>query len=169
MKAIDLKIYPEECLRQRNFPILQFDESCKKYIRQMADIMYINQGLGLAAPQAGLNIRLIVIDIGDGLTPFINPDITEKSKEKDRMEEGCLSLPGIKVQVTRPKTILLRAQDERGIYFEKRYEGLMAKALQHEIDHLDGKLILDYLNRPSKILAEMKLVNAKKRRSRLSK
>jgi peptide deformylase len=121
--------------------------------------MYISQGIGLAAPQVGLESSVMIIDIGEGLINFINPDIIESSGRKTSMEEGCLSLPGISVNVKRPEKIKVRAQNEKGEFFIKNYEGLYAKAVQHEVDHLHGRLIIDYLDPVRKFFVQRQLIS----------
>ena len=127
--------------------------------------MYINQGIGLAATQVGLGLSILVVDIGDGLEKFINPVILEKAKKKFRMEEGCLSLPGVVVNVLRPERVKVRAQNERGEFFIKTFDGLFAKAIQHEIDHLHGKLIIDYLDPFRYFISTRKLAGFGRRRT----
>ena len=146
MNDLELKIYPESCLRIKTNPVENFKESLPGILNTMADIMYINNGIGLAATQVGIGTSFLVVDIGEGLMSFLNPEIVERSKEKSTMEEGCLSLPGIAANVTRPKMVTVKAVDEKGEPFVKRFDGLMARVVQHEIDHLHGKLIIDYLN-----------------------
>ncbi len=146
MDKLRLKPYPDPCLRIKTKPVEEFNGEVEDSLRSMADLMYLNGGIGLAATQVGLGLRLLVIDAGDELIKIVNPTIVEKSKEKDKMEEGCLSLPGIGVKVSRPVKVKVRAQDSGGKFFVRTFESLKAKALQHEIDHLNGKLIIDYLD-----------------------
>ena len=162
MKALQLRTYPDPCLKLRTKKVEQFDNEIKGIIEGMSDMMYLNQGIGLAAPQVGLGLSVLVIDTGDGLMSFINPEIIEASASKSRMEEGCLSLPGVTVSVTRPEDIKVRAQDAEGGYFVKRFDGIAAKALQHEIDHLNGRLIIDYLDPLRHFLASRKLKHRRK-------
>ena len=146
MDKLKLKPYPDPCLRIKTKPVEKFNGEVEDALRSMADLMYLNGGIGLAATQVGLGLRLLVIDAGDELIKVVNPTIVEKAKEKDRVEEGCLSLPGVTVKVSRPVKVKVRAQDPLGNFFVRTFEGLQAKALQHEIDHLNGKLIVDYLD-----------------------
>ena len=163
MSTLDLKTYPDPCLRIKTKPVEAFTEELNETLCSMAEMMYTSQGVGLAATQVGLGLSILVIDTGEGLINFINPEILERSKEKSKMEEGCLSLPGITVNVLRPKKIKLRAQDEEGEFFIKTYDGLLAKAVQHEMDHLSGKLIIDYLDSIRRFFVFRKLVNTKQR------
>lgn len=102
------------------------------------------EGLGLAAPQVGLSLRLCLAKIGARITPLINPSITWKSTEQDIAEEGCLSLPGISVNVKRATHIIVQFIDTKGKSQERKLSNLSARIVQHEVDHLDGILIVDY-------------------------
>ncbi|MBD3425941.1 MAG: peptide deformylase [Candidatus Omnitrophica bacterium] len=163
MEQLELKTYPDPCLRIKTKPVEQFDKDLDKILRVMADIMYVNQGIGLAAPQVGLGLSIFVMDTGSGLVNFINPQIIEVSDHKTSMEEGCLSLPGVLVNVSRPANVKVRAQDARGEFFIKRLDALEAKAVQHEIDHLAGKLIIDYLDPVRHFIAKFKLSTHKRK------
>ncbi|MBU0570747.1 MAG: peptide deformylase [Candidatus Omnitrophica bacterium] len=143
---LDLKTYPAACLRTKTVDVKDFTEETRGMVRAMADLMYKNQGIGLAAPQAGLGLSIVIVDAGCGLKVFINPKVVKRSREKDTLEEGCLSLPGVGVNVARPKEIEIRAKDRDGNVVSGKFDGLEAKAIQHEIDHLYGKLIIDYMN-----------------------
>jgi len=164
MSNLEVKIYPDPCLRIRTRAIEEFGPDLKNILKNMADLMYFSQGVGLAAPQVGLGMRLMTIDIGGGLINFVNPIIVEMSDKKSNMEEGCLSLPGISVNVARPEKIKVRAQDENGDFFMKSFNGLYAKAIQHEVDHLNGKLIIDYLGPVRALLAKKKICSDKANR-----
>ena len=129
----------------------------------MADIMYATEGIGLAATQVGLDESILVIDTGGKLQTFINPIITERSTKKTVMEEGCLSLPGVTVNVARPEHIKVKAFNLKGESFIREFDGLMAKVIQHELDHLHGKLLIDYLNPIKKIFASKKLASNKRK------
>ncbi|MBL7072410.1 MAG: peptide deformylase [Candidatus Omnitrophica bacterium] len=159
---MEIKTYPDPCLRIKTRKVEKFNGDTVKMLDDMANIMYANQGIGLAAPQVGLGLRALIIDTGDGLMSYINPVIEDESKERSKLEEGCLSLPGITVNVTRPEKITVRAQDAGGKFFLKTLNGLFAKAIQHEIDHLNGKLIIDYLDPVRYFLAVRSLKQAKK-------
>ncbi len=125
---------------------MQFDEKLWTVLDDMKDTMYKAEGVGLAAPQIGILRRYCVIDVGDGIIELINPVITEMSgKQTD--SEGCLSLPGRSAEVTRPKKVSVRAQDRFGNNITVTGEGLLARALCHEIDHLDGVLYIDRANK----------------------
>jgi len=109
----------------------------------MVDTMYQAQGVGLAAPQVGINKRIFVIDIGDGLIVIINPKVLSR-KGVHCLEEGCLSVPEVSILIKRPEKIQVQYQEQNNNVVKKSFEGLMARAFLHELDHLDGKLILDY-------------------------
>ena len=163
MSSLDLKTYPDKCLRIKTRQVESFDAGLEDTLRAMADVMYLSQGVGLAATQVGLGLNILVIDAGDGLMHFINPEIVEKSREKSRMEEGCLSVPGITVNISRSKTVKIRAQNEKGEVFVRKFEGLISTALQHEMDHLHGKIIIDYLDPIRGFIASRKLKAYKRR------
>ncbi len=162
MSLYEIKVYPEPCLRIHAKVVDEFSKEFEKLIRSMVDCMYLNDGIGLAAPQIGLGINAFVLDIGDGLQTFVNSEIVEKADKKTKMEEGCLSLPGLQVVVERPKEIKIRAQNEKGDFFIKTYQGLTAKAIQHEMDHLKGKLIIDYLDPVRRFFGKQKISKYKK-------
>ncbi|MGB3113944.1 MAG: peptide deformylase, partial [Candidatus Omnitrophota bacterium] len=129
MDKLELKTYPESCLRTKTNPAENFKNNLQKTLKAMADVMYVNNGIGLAATQVGIDASFIVVDAGEGLEPFVNPKVVGRSKRKIRMEEGCLSLPGIAVDVSRSEQITVKAQDENGNTFIKDYAGLMARVI----------------------------------------
>lgn len=157
MKNLEIKTYPDPCLRIKTRTVDEFGPELKVTMASMAEMMYVSQGIGLAATQVGLGLSVMVVDIGEGIINFINPTIVESSDKKTVMEEGCLSLPGMNVNVKRPEKIKVRAQDINGEFFIKSFDGLYAKAIQHEVDHLCGRLILDYLDPVRKFFAARKL------------
>lgn len=121
---------------------LTFDDKLAIILDDMAETMYKAEGVGLAAPQVGLLRRLCIIDVGDGILELVNPVIEEKSGSQEG-EEGCLSIPGKYDTVIRPNKVTVRAQDRYGKTFTITAEGFKARALCHEIDHLDGVLYID--------------------------
>ena len=129
-------------LRKRARRVDKFDRRLGQLLDDMADTMLEADGVGLAAPQVGILKRAVVIDVGDGLVELINPEIihTEGSQIKP---EGCLSVPGRRCTVARPEKVRVRAQDRKGKSFEIEGEGLLARCLCHELDHLDGVLYVD--------------------------
>lgn len=122
---------------------LDFNEKLHQTLDDMAETMYDAEGVGLAAPQIGILRRYCIVDVGDGLIELINPVITEKSGSQTG-DEGCLSIPNKFSTVTRPMSVTVRAQDRNGNNIIVKGEGLKARALCHEIDHLDGILYIDY-------------------------
>ena len=144
--TLNLKKYPDPCLKVKTKLVKDFSKELASVVREMTDIMYINHGIGLASTQVGLDVRVMVMDTGEGLRTFVNPEITVVTERTDKMEEGCLSFPGVSVAVTRPAEIEVTACDLDGKRFTRRYNGLEAKVIQHETDHLEGKTIVDYLN-----------------------
>ena len=140
--------FPDERLRTLCQPVAKVDDKIRKLIDDMFETMYEAPGIGLAAPQVDVHVRLMVIDISEDKSApqvFINPELLE-TRGAELMEEGCLSVPGIYEDVERAEWIRVRALDRNGEPFEKEVEGLEAVCIQHEIDHLDGKLFVDYLS-----------------------
>lgn len=134
----------EPVLRGESNPVTKFNNiRLPLILRDMAETMYRENGVGLAAPQIGIKRRLVVIDVGDGLMELVNPEITHFSEETVGMVEGCLSVPGKRGYVVRPEKVTVKAQDRKGDFFTIEADGLLARCLQHEIDHLDGVLYVD--------------------------
>lgn len=145
MSAKRILTIGEPLLRSISHPVKKFDARLSMILRDMAQTMYDAQGVGLAAPQVGLMRRIVVIDVGEGLVELINPEVIDAQGEV-AMTEGCLSVPGRRGCVVRPGIVSVRAQDKKGKFFEVKGEGLYARALQHEIDHLDGVLYVDKMS-----------------------
>ena len=137
--------FGDPVLRTKALPVTVFDQNVRDEVRAMGALMHDSMGIGLAATQVGALRRLLVyrVEPDSPVNAIINPEIEWSSKEEDWLEEGCLSLPGVLVDVERPIHIRVRAQDERGEPILVEASGLEARVLQHEIDHLDGVLILD--------------------------
>ncbi|MEW6446991.1 MAG: peptide deformylase [Bacillota bacterium] len=132
----------DSILREKAHPVKKINPALIRLLNDMAETMYANNGVGLAGPQVGVLKRVIVVDAGQGLYQLINPEITAaEGSEKDR--EGCLSIPGVWGEVTRAARVKVRALNPRGETVEIDAQGLFARALQHEIDHLDGVLFVD--------------------------
>jgi peptide deformylase len=129
-------------LRKQAKKVENIDNKVLTLLEDMADTMYQEEGVGLAAPQVGVLKRLVVIDIGAGLIKLINPEIMVQSGQQQGME-GCLSVPGISGEVVRPQKVRIKAQNETGAYFELEGTDLLARAICHEIDHLNGVLFID--------------------------
>jgi peptide deformylase len=138
--------YPDPVLQKPAEPVSEFDDELRSLVDDMFDSMYAAQGIGLAAPQIGVSKRLTVIDLSFKKNPeekivLINPEIIHK-EGKQNEEEGCLSLPEIRERVSRAEKVRVRAQDVEGKWFEMDGDELLARAFQHEIDHLDGVLFI---------------------------
>ncbi|MEJ2657375.1 MAG: peptide deformylase [Desulfobacterales bacterium] len=161
-KRYQLKIYPDRLLRQKALPVETLNSDLHDLIGNMAILMYENYGIGLAAPQVGVLQRIIIADIGEGLLTLINPEIIEKEGQ-NRFEEGCLSLPGIQAEITRNYTILVRGIDPEGQEKELDLRGLMSRVIQHEIDHLNGVLIIDHVSLVRKFLLTRQLEEARQK------
>jgi peptide deformylase len=150
MAVLDILRYPDARLHTVAKPVATVDDRIRRLVADMAETMYAAPGIGLAATQVDVHERVIVIDTSetkDRLQVFINPQIVSSSAEKKAWEEGCLSVPGIYDEVERPERILVRALNERGETFELEADGLLAVCLQHEMDHLAGKVFVQYLSR----------------------
>jgi peptide deformylase len=149
MALLNILRYPDPRLHKIAKPVAVFDERLKKLVADMAETMYDAPGVGLAATQIDVHEQLIVIDISDthdDLRVFINPEIVWASEEKEVYDEGCLSVPGIYDGVERPARVKVRALDLDGKPFEAEADGLMAVCIQHEMDHLKGKVFVEYLS-----------------------
>ena len=150
MAVLDILRYPDARLHTVARPVAAVDERIRRLIADMAETMYAAPGIGLAATQVDVHERVIVIDPSeskDRLQVFVNPEIVWSSAERKDCEEGCLSVPGIYDEVERPERVRVRALDERGEPFELEADGLLAVCLQHEMDHLQGKVFVQYLSR----------------------
>jgi peptide deformylase len=148
MAILDILHFPDPRLRNRAKPVTVVDDELRQLIDDMLETMYEAPGIGLAATQVNVAKRLIVIDVSeerDQPQVFINPEIVDKQGIEE-MDEGCLSVPGIYETVQRAERIRVRALDRDGQPFELETDGLLAVCVQHEIDHLDGKLFVDYLS-----------------------
>lgn len=148
--------YPDSTLRRKADKVNSIDEIDKKILSNMADTMYLNQGVGLAALQVGIDKQIAVIDTGSGLIKMINPVIVKKEGSESQ-EEGCLSVPNVTVKVKRAKKVTVNFLNERGEAVQLKADGLLARAIQHEIDHLVGVLIIDHLTPIKKILMKKRL------------
>jgi len=159
MALLPILHYPDPRLKKRAEPVAEVDESIRRLAADMAETMYAAPGIGLAATQVDVHKRVIVIDVTEdrsGLTVLINPEILEKDGECVS-EEGCLSVPGIYDKVTRAERVRVRALNLQGEPVEFEAEGLLAVCIQHEIDHLDGKVFVEYLSplKQSRIKAKL--------------
>ncbi len=148
MSILTILQFPDPKLRQKAAPVMSVDNSIRTLVDDMFETMYSAPGIGLAAVQVDILKRVIVIDISEDKSQpecFINPDIVERSGD-EQMDEGCLSVPGIYEPVSRAKEITVRYLDRDGNAQELTVDGLLAVCIQHEMDHLDGKLFVDYLS-----------------------
>ncbi|MEQ9466206.1 MAG: peptide deformylase [Ekhidna sp.] len=163
-------LYGDPVLKKRASEVEEGDESVKEFIESLYETMYAAQGVGLAAPQVGESLRIFVIDTApmedeeeDGLKQaFINPVMIEELGEEWAFEEGCLSIPGIRADVNRKPKITIEYFDENWELHEETFDGMKARVIQHEYDHIEGKLFTDYLSPFKKKLLKGKLANISK-------
>jgi peptide deformylase len=159
-------LYGDPVLREKTEPVGEIDQSVKDLVADLIATLKSAKGLGLAAPQIGEAKRIFIIDISaldlsESVRVFINPEIVEESGEI-LMEEGCLSFPGIYQKITRSEKVKIKALDPDGKEFALEANGMLARAIQHEFDHLDGKLFIDYLSPLSLMMIKGKLTKLKK-------
>jgi peptide deformylase len=152
MAKLPIVTLPDPRLRKPSEPVARVDDALRKLMDDMLETMYAAPGVGLAAVQVGRPIRLIVLDTAKDEEPprplaMVNPEIVKLDKETRVHEEGCLSIPEVRVEIERPASLTVRYTDRDGKPQELAAEGLLATAIQHEIDHLNGRLIIDYLSR----------------------
>ena len=153
--------YPDPVLMRKAAPVTVFDRGVVDLVEDMFESMYAAQGIGLAAPQIGISKQITTIDVSFRKNPadrivLINPVITRRQGEQYE-EEGCLSFPEIREKVKRAATVTVRAQNERGEFFEVDGDELLARAFQHEIDHLHGVLFIDHLSRLKRDLVQRRI------------
>ena len=146
MSILDIRVLGDPVLRRPTKPVTQVTDELRKLIADMFETMYAAEGIGLAAPQVGRTERLAVVDVEGKKFALINPEVLATSGPPDKAEEGCLSIPDIYGDVERPAEVTIRATDENGESFEATANELLGRCFQHEIDHLDGKLFIDYLS-----------------------
>ena len=149
MSDLKILIFPDPKLRKKAQKIEIFDKSLENLAQKMLDTMYEAGGIGLAATQVNVHIRLVVMDLSKERNEprvFVNPEYTILDKSPFNYEEGCLSIPGFNEEISRPSKILLKWQDLQGNFHEDKPDGIFNVCAQHEIDHLDGKLFVDYLS-----------------------
>lgn len=154
--------YPDKRLREPGKKVEEFDSRLTKLIDDMAETMYAAPGVGLAAPQIGESLQLFIVDVAPEDAPsdlrvFVNPEILERVGEVT-WQEGCLSFPGVQEDIDRAASVRVRAQDRTGEWFELSAEGLLAVAIQHEYDHLQGTLMIDHMGPLKKRLTHRKMV-----------
>lgn len=142
---MDIRKFPDKILRKKASKVEALSDSDRAMLQDMAEAMYLNKGVGLAAVQVGIDKQLAVVDVGEGLVKLVNPVILKREGGATE-EEGCLSVPDTTVKVKRAERIVVSFLDEDGGISQITAEGLFARAIQHEIDHLSGRLIIDYLS-----------------------
>ena len=145
MSILDIRVLGDPILRQETTPVGAISDELRMLARDMFETMHLAKGIGLAAPQVGRTERLAVVEVDEHRFVIINPEVVH-GEGKEKAEEGCLSIPDVYGDVERPAKVRVRATDLEGKEFEVEAEGLFARCLQHEIDHLHGKLFLDYLS-----------------------
>ena len=145
MKILDIRVLGDPVLRKETTPVAEITDDLRTLISEMFDTMYAAEGIGHAAPQVGRTERVAIVDVEGARYALINPQIIDRQGSA-RAEEGCLSIPDIYGDVTRPDTVKVRAMNEQGEIYEVQAGELLGRCMQHEIDHLDGKLFIDYLS-----------------------
>ncbi len=150
--ALRIRKYPDQILRRRTQEIQVIDDEIKRLADAMIETMILAKGYGLAAPQVGVLKRLITIDVEDDFYALINPEIIQKSEESAIWVEGCLSIPGVEAEFARPARVTVRALDPQGKEILLERGELVARVLQHEIDHLNGVLFIDYLSQAKRMM-----------------
>ncbi len=168
MAILDILEFPDRRLRTIARKVEHFDASLQQLIDDMFETMYAAPGIGLAATQVNVHKRVIVMDVsedGDQPLALVNPEVTVLSEEMCEYSEGCLSIPGFYEEVQRPAQVLVRARDRNGEPIELQPTGLLAVCVQHEVDHLDGKLFVDYLSNLKRQRIRSKLEKAHKQRA----
>lgn len=167
---LSIRLFGDPVLRKKTKAVKRVTAVHKEALSQMSQLMYASSGIGLAAPQVGISESLIVVDIGRGLYKLVNPKII-KREDSQILEEGCLSIPGICIKVKRARKVVVKALDEAGKQISIEAEGLLACVFQHEIEHLSGKLIVDYASwlERLKIKHALSGMNKKRKNEGLSK
>ena len=156
-----IRLYGDPCLRKKSTPVKEVGTAERMLIANMIETMHEHKGVGLAAPQVGINEQIFVADIGEGPIAIINPRIIKK-RGSEVMEEGCLSIPGVLIKVKRPKKIVVSCMDENNNKMQRECEGLLARVILHETDHLRGKLIVDNMGWRQKLRFKNQLAEIRK-------
>ena len=169
MSILNILKEPDPILRKKSTPVTIVDKSIKKLLHDMLETMYAAPGIGLAAAQVGVLKRVVVIDLakdGEKKSPifFVNPVITWKSDILEKKEEGCLSIPDYFAEIKRPNACHVKYLDQHGKEKQLKAEGLLATCIQHEIDHCDGILFIDYLSKLKRMFILKKLAKLKKQK-----
>lgn len=170
MGSLGIRIYGDEVLRDKSADVEAFDEELGEFVKKMVETMIVEEGVGLAAPQVGVSRRIAVVNPDpynpDTLLTLINPRILDCGDDTECIEEGCLSVPGVRGKVERPIEIEVEYQDTGGTTHCIRVEGLVSRIIQHELDHLDGVLFTDRLSFGRKTLVKGKLRDLARRGKR---
>jgi peptide deformylase len=151
MTVLTVLTVPNPRLRVKAKPVSVIDDKIRQILDDMVETMYAEDGIGLAAPQVGIDLRIAVIDVSKDdeetvIYKMINPEITWKSEDVDVCNEGCLSVPEQRAKIERPAAVKMHYLDENGVLQNLEADGILATCIQHELDHLDGKLFIDYLS-----------------------
>ena len=165
MALLAILKYPDPRLHTVARPVTVVDDRVRSIVRQLADTMYDAPGIGLAATQCDIHERIVVVDVSESMNElrvFINPEIVQTSLDSKRWEEGCLSVPGVFDEVERPDRVTVRALDEFGQPFTVEANGLLAVCLQHELDHLNGRVFVQHLSRLKQTRIRGKLLKAER-------
>ena len=168
MAILEILEFPDPRLRTRAEPVAEVDAKTRTLIHDLFETMYAAPGIGLAATQVNVHQRLLVMDISDDQSDpqvYINPEVTVIDEQLGEYDEGCLSVPGYYETVSRPQRVAVTALDRDGNTFTRELDGLAAICLQHEIDHLDGKLFVDYLTPLKRQRIRKKLEKEHRRRA----
>lgn len=161
MSILTIRTYGDPCLRKKNEDIKEVTPEIIRLVNDMLETMYTNKGIGLAAPQVGINKNLLIVDIGDisgkhELVVLINPELLSK-EGVETLEEGCLSCPKTVVKVKRAKKTVVQAMNQKGEKIVREDTGFLSRAIQHEMDHLKGKMIIDFAGLFEKIKLKRKM------------
>jgi peptide deformylase len=169
MALLEILRAPHPLLKAKATPVDRFDDRLRRLAADMLETMYAAPGVGLAAPQVGVMERLVVADVAEGEERrpmvLVNPEIVWRSPERATAEEGCLSLPNQFADVTRPQAVRLKFQDGHGQDHELSADGLLARCVQHELDHLDGVLFVDHLSALKRNMIMRKLIKSRRARA----
>jgi len=160
--ALKIRVFGDPVLRRKTKPVKEVTPLHRDILSEMSRLMYAGFGIGLAASQVGVNESMIVVDIGTGLYKLINPRIVKK-EGRQALEEGCLSVPGVCLKIKRARRVVLKAEGEDSRPLTIEAEDLLARVFQHEIDHLYGRLIVDYASLLDKLKIKKKLKDLKKK------
>jgi peptide deformylase len=146
VSVLPIRVLGDPVLREETTPVDEITDEIRKFVADMYETMYLAKGIGLAAPQVGRTERIAIVDVDGAKFTIINPEIVSSGSKTGKSEEGCLSIPDVYGDVERPLSVKVRAVDIDGKEFEIEADELLGRCLQHEIDHLHGKMFLDYMS-----------------------